>query len=125
LENKKTMCLLKKIITLAQTKKLIMAKKNHQETVDIELTDEVAQGVYSNLVMISHSPSEFIMDFIVMMPGMPKGRVRSRIILAPEHAKGLLNALKENIDIFEESFGKISRANENLTLPFGGKMGEA
>jgi hypothetical protein len=65
------------------------------------------------------------MDFIVMMPGMPKGRVRSRIILAPEHAKGLLNALKENIDIFEESFGKISRANENLTLPFGGKMGEA
>jgi len=102
-----------------------MAKKVQNEPIDVELSEDVAQGVYSNLVMISHSPSEFVMDFISILPGMPKAKVRSRVILTPEHARGLLAALKENLDIYEDSFGKITRGNENITLPFGGKIGEA
>jgi hypothetical protein len=102
-----------------------MAKKVQNEPIDVELSEDVAQGVYSNLVMISHSPSEFVMDFISILPGMPKAKVRSRVILTPEHARGLLAALKENLDIYEDSFGKITRGSENITLPFGGKIGEA
>ena len=100
-----------------------MSKKNQNESIDVELTEEVAEGSYSNLVMISHSQSEFVMDFIVMLPGMPKAKVKSRIILTPEHAKGLLSALKENLDIYESNFGKIG--SNNLNLPPFGKIGEA
>lgn len=100
-----------------------MSKKNQNESIDVELTEEVAEGSYSNLVMISHSQSEFVMDFIVMLPGMPKAKVKSRILLTPEHAKGLLAALKENLDIYENNFGKIG--NKNLNIPPFGKIGEA
>lgn len=100
-----------------------MSKKNQNESIDVELTEEVAEGSYSNLVMISHSQSEFVMDFIVMLPGMPKAKVKSRIILTPEHAKSLLTALKENIDIYEKNFGKIG--SHTLNLPTFGKIGEA
>jgi len=100
-----------------------MSKKNQNESIDVELTEEVAEGSYSNLVMISHSQSEFVMDFIVMLPGMPKAKVKSRMILTPEHAKGLLAALKENLDIYESNFGKVG--SNTLNLPNFGKIGEA
>ena len=82
---------------------------------DIELDRDVAQGTYSNLSIISHSSSEFIIDFIRIMPGMPKAEVKSRIILTPEHAKRLLLALQDNVRRFEIDYGKIN-------LPEGGPM---
>ena len=88
-----------------------MEEKNQQ--FDIELNHDVAQGTYANLAIISHSSSEFIVDFIRIMPGMPKGEVKSRIILTPEHAKRLMLALQDNIRRFESDFGRIN-------LPEGG-----
>jgi hypothetical protein len=73
----------------------------------IELTEEVAEGIYANLVMIAHSPEEFVLDFIRVMPGVPKARVRSRIIVTPAHAKRLLMALHDNIGKYEAQFGEI------------------
>ena len=73
----------------------------------MELPADVADGIYSNLAMISHSPSEFVVDFIRMMPGLPKAKVKSRIILTPQHAKRLLSALTENIERYEAVYGSI------------------
>ncbi len=81
------------------------AKENQ---VNIELTEEVAMGVYSNLAIITHSPSEFVCDFIQMMPGVPKGKVRSRVIMTPQNAKRLLNALQDNLSKYEQHFGEIT-----------------
>ncbi len=72
--------------------------KTAQSQLNIELSEDVAEGLYSNLVMIAHSPEEFILDFIRVMPGVPKARVKSRIIVTPQHARRLLNALAENIE---------------------------
>ena len=83
-----------------------MAETN-QSGLDIELDEQVAQGHYSNLAIISHSTSEFILDFAAVLPGMQKARVKSRIILTPEHAKRLLRSLQENIVRYESSMGKI------------------
>ncbi|HOF93716.1 MAG TPA: DUF3467 domain-containing protein, partial [Bacteroidales bacterium] len=80
-----------------------MEKKENQ--LNIELPEEVAQGTYSNLAIISHSSAEFILDFIRMMPGVPKAKVKSRIILTPEHAKRLLMALQDNVVKYEKQFG--------------------
>jgi len=82
-----------------------MEKKENQ--LNIELPEEVAQGTYSNLAIISHSSAEFILDFIRMMPGVPKAKVKSRIILTPEHAKRLLMALQDNVVKYEKQFGPI------------------
>ena len=80
---------------------------------DIELSHDVGQGTYSNLAVISHSTSEFIIDFLRIMPGIPKASVKSRIILTPEHAKRLMLALQDNISKFEQFNGKIKvRDNE-------------
>ena len=84
-------------------------KKENQ--VNIELSEEVANGVYSNLAIITHSPSEIIADFVQMMPGVPKGKVRSRIIMNPINAKRLLEALKDNISKYEASYGTIDSGN--------------
>ena len=94
--------------------------------IQIELSDEVAQGTYSNLAIISHSTSEFVVDFIRIVPGVPKAKVKSRIILTPEHAKRLLFALKENIDKFEKINGTIRLENEpgGFFPPIGG-VGQA
>jgi len=83
-----------------------MAETN-QSGLDIELDEQVAQGHYSNLAIISHSTSEFILDFAAVLPGMQKARVKSRIILTPEHAKRLLRSLQENIVRYERTMGKI------------------
>lgn len=74
---------------------------------NIELSEEMAQGVYSNLAIINHSPSEFVVDFIQMMPGVPKAKVKSRVVITPQHAKRLLKALNENVNRFEQQFGEI------------------
>lgn len=75
---------------------------------NIELKEDIAQGVYSNLAVISHSSSEFVLDFIRIMPGVPKAEVKSRIILTPEHAKRLLLALGENMSKYETAHGAVN-----------------
>lgn len=84
-------------------------KKENQ--VNIELSEEVSNGVYSNLAIITHSPSEFVCDFVQMMPGMPKGKVRSRVIMTPQNAKRLMDALNDNIQKYEQANGKIDTGN--------------
>lgn len=106
-----------------------MDNSNENNQLNIELTEDVAQGIYSNLAVISHSSSEFILDFIRLMPGVPKAKVQSRIILTPEHAKRLLSALQENVAKYEKQFGTIHKPSGggNTFMPpmvgFGG--GEA
>lgn len=104
-----------------------MDEKNRRK-IDIELDEEVAQGIYSNLVAISHSHSEFVVDFIRMLPNVPKAKVKSRIILTPEHAKGLLVALKDNIAKYEASHGQIKNPGGQgpmIPMNFGGPKPEA
>ncbi len=102
-------------------------KNPPQNQINIELSEEIAEGIYSNLAMIAHSNSEFVIDFIRLMPGVPKAKVKSRIVITPEHAKRLLFALKENIEKYEASFGLIKRTDESPKFPinFGGTIGEA
>lgn len=78
-----------------------------QKKIDIDLNPEVAKGHYANLAIITHSSSEFVLDFAQNMPGMPKLTVNSRIIMTPEHAKRLLSALSDNIQKYESQFGEI------------------
>ena len=85
-----------------------MSEENKKEGLNIELGEDVAEGTYSNLAIINHSPSEFIVDFIQMMPGVPKAKVKSRVILTPQHAKRLMRALTDNITKYEDQFGEIS-----------------
>lgn len=87
-----------------------------KQQLDIELNHEVAQGTYANLAIISHSTSEFIVDFIRIMPGVPKAEVKSRVILTPEHAKRLMLALQDNIRKFEQN-------NGTIRIPEGGPSG--
>ena len=93
-----------------------------QNQLTIELSPEVAEGIYSNLVIISHSTSEFVLDFVRLMPGTPKANVKSRVILTPEHAKRLLFALQDNIAKFEQHHGKIKMGEQQPIPPvsFGG-----
>lgn len=81
--------------------------QNPNQQLNIELPAEIADGIYSNLVMIAHSPEEFILDFIRVMPGLPKARVKSRIVITPAHAKRLLGALQDNISKYENAYGPI------------------
>ncbi|MVN89920.1 DUF3467 domain-containing protein [Mucilaginibacter aquatilis] len=99
----------------------------NENQLNIELSEEIAEGVYSNLAVITHSNAEFVVDFIRVMPGVPKAKVKSRVILTPEHAKRLLTALEENIEKFEEANGRIKLQPENPGFPmnFGGTMGQA
>ncbi len=95
---------------------------------ELDLDEAVAQGNYSNLVIISHSTSEFILDFASILPGMPKAKVKSRIILTPEHAKRLLLSLQENITRYESAIGQIeipTLPNTSDDFGAGPKIGEA
>ncbi len=98
-----------------------------QQQMNIELGEEVAGGTYSNLAIITHSNSEFIVDFIQVMPGVPKARVKSRIILTPQHAKRLMKALKENVTRFESANGPINDTEFSQAIPmnFGNTKGMA
>lgn len=108
------------------------SKDNNQQDqnqLSIELSEEVADGVYSNLAIISHSNSEFIMDFVKIMPGVPKAKVKSRVVMTPQNTKRLIHALNENIRKFEAQNGPVKLENSQGTpgfpLNFGGPTGEA
>jgi hypothetical protein len=96
-----------------------------QPHLDIELSEEIAEGIYSNLAIITHSQSEFVVDFIKIMPGVPKARVKSRILLTPQHAKRLAKALADNVHKFEQVHGKIKDLEATLPMNFGGPTAQA
>lgn len=100
-------------------------KEKKQQQINIELDEQTAEGVYSNLAIINHSASEFIVDFISIMPGRPKAKVKSRIVLTPQHAKKFLKALNENVLRFEQAHGTIQDYDQPpIPLNFG-PTGEA
>ena len=100
-------------------------KQQNEQQINIELDEATAEGTYSNLAIINHSPSEFVIDFVAIMPGTPKSKVKSRIILTPEHAKRFQSALADNIRRYEESHGEIdSKEQPPIPLNFG-PAGEA
>ncbi|MBE7178735.1 MAG: DUF3467 domain-containing protein [Mucilaginibacter polytrichastri] len=103
-----------------------MQEEQQDNQLNIELSEEIAEGIYSNLAIITHSNTEFVLDFIRIMPGVPKAKVKSRIILTPEHAKRLMMAIKDNIDKYEAANGEIN-TNEPPPLPmnFGGPTAQA
>lgn len=95
-----------------------------EKKMNINLTPEMAEGTYANLAIIAHSTSEFVIDFVRMMPGLQTANVKSRIILTPEHAKKLLFALQENVAKYEKQFGKIQimgnpPTGSTIPMPFG------
>ena len=101
--------------------------ENQNNQLQLEPSQEVAQGEYANFAMITHSSSDFIIDFARVLPGVPKAQVKSRVILAPEHAKRLLGALQENIARYEREFGPIKIHNQEprTIAPFPVGKGEA
>ena len=104
-----------------------MDDNKKKDGLNIELSEEVAQGSYSNLAIINHSPSEFVLDFIQMMPGVPKAKVKSRIILTPQHAKKLMKALNDNVSKYEDQHGEIQDLDPGKGVPinFGGPAAQA
>jgi hypothetical protein len=106
-----------------------MEDNKNKNQLNIELSEEVAQGTYSNLAVITHSSSEFVLDFVRIMPGIPKANVKSRVILTPEHAKRLLMALEDNVKKYENQHGPIKISGpQNPSIPpmnFGGPTAEA
>ena len=101
------------------------SKQPKQGQINIELDEAVAQGIYSNLAIINHSQSEFVVDFVTIMPGVPKSKVKSRIILTPQHAERFLKALKDNVNRFENAHGAI-KDNQQHPIPINfGPTGEA
>jgi hypothetical protein len=98
-----------------------MSDNNSQQNqINIELDEKTAEGIYSNLAIINHSSSEFVLDFVTLMPGVPKSKVKARIILTPQHAKRLLKAIAENIQRFEAAHGDIKDSEQpQMPLSFG------
>lgn len=102
-----------------------MAEKKIENQLNIEIDEAMADGAYANLAIINHSVSEFVVDFINVMPGTPKSKVKSRIILTPQHAKRLAKALAENVSRFEQAHGEI-KDYEQPTIPMSfGPAGKA
>ena len=100
-------------------------KKPKKGQINIELDEGVAQGIYSNLAIINHSQSEFIVDFVTIMPGVPKSKVKSRIVITPQHAKRFLKALNDNVNRFENAHGEI-KDYQQPPMPINfGPTGEA
>ena len=120
------LCLRKNVLFCRITLIILnMEEQNNNGQLQIELKEEVAQGTYANLAIITHSSSEFILDFVRVMPGVPKAGVQSRIIVAPEHAKRLLRALEDNIAKYERVFGSIRISDESPISPLASVKGEA
>lgn len=102
-----------------------MENQNNKQ-IEIELKEDIAQGTYANLAIITHSSSEFVTDFVRIMPGVPKAQVQSRIIMTPENAKRLMLALQENIEKYEAQFGRIRLEDDMPPVPpLIGKSGMA
>ncbi len=99
-----------------------MSNQPQQQQINIELGEKEAEGTYSNLAIITHSPAEFVIDFTRILPGVPKAKVQSRIIMTPQHTKLLLNAIRDNIGKYEEKFGEIKIFGEETANPFGFKI---
>jgi hypothetical protein len=103
-----------------------MSEQQQENPINIEISEEMAEGQYANLAIITHSHAEFVVDFVNVMPGTPKSKVKSRIILTPQHAKRLLNALADNLEKFESANGKIKDIAEvQLPFQFGGPVAQA
>jgi hypothetical protein len=105
-----------------------MSEQKNAGQISIELNEEIAQGTYSNLAVITHSSSEFVIDFVRIMPGVPKAQVKSRIILTPEHAKRLVTAMQDNISKYEAVHGTIKEVKGSgpvLPMSFGGPTAQA
>ena len=100
--------------------------QHHPNQLNIELTEEIADGIYSNLAIITHSNAEFVIDFVKVLPNVPKAKVKSRILLTPQHAKRLLAALADNVSKYEQVHGAI-KPTESIGLPmnFGGPTAQA
>ncbi|WP_114902981.1 DUF3467 domain-containing protein [Kordia sp. SMS9] len=102
-----------------------MSDKANEKQINIELDETIAEGTYSNLAIINHSATEFVVDFVNIMPGRPKAKVKSRIVLTPQHAKRLMKALGENIQRFEKAHGQIKEFDQ-APIPMNfGPTGEA
>lgn len=100
--------------------------QQQQGQLNIEISEEVAEGNYANLAVITHSHSEFVIDFVNVMPGTPKSKVKSRIILTPQHAKRFMKALADNINRFEAANGKVQDLDEiEIPFNFGGPTAKA
>ncbi|MEJ5962695.1 DUF3467 domain-containing protein [Pedobacter immunditicola] len=104
-----------------------MEEKNNENQMQIELSEEIAEGIFSNLAIITHSNTEFVIDYIRVMPGVPKAKVKSRIILTPEHAKRVAIALLDNIEKYEAINGRIKIQEDAPDIPmqFGGPTAQA
>ncbi len=100
--------------------------QNQANQLNIELTEDIADGIYSNLAIITHSNSEFVLDFVKVMPGVPKAKVKARILLTPQHAKRLLAAIQDNVAKYESVHGTIKQT-EGIGIPmnFGGPAAQA
>ena len=103
-----------------------MSDQQLNNQLNIEITEETAEGQYANLAIITHSHAEFVIDFVNVMPGTPKSKVKSRLILTPQHAKRFMKALTENIQRFEAANGKIQDIEEvQIPMNFGGPSAQA
>ncbi len=101
-------------------------QRKPENQINIELGEDVAEGIYSNLAIITHSHTEFVVDFVRLMPGVPKAKVKSRIVLTPQHAKRLMKALKENIGKYEAVHGPIKDVEApSLPMNLGGPTAQA
>ena len=105
-------------------------QKPHNNQLNIELSEAMAEGIYSNLAVITHNPTEFVVDFVQVVPNMPKARVKSRVILSPHHAKRLLAALQDNVAKYERQFGDIREPDQRQRhgfppMTFNAPAGEA
>ena len=105
---------------------VVKKKDENQKKINIEVKEDVASGIYSNLVIINHSPTEFVLDFVTMMPGFSKAKVVSRIVLAPQHAKKFMHAISQNVSNFEKQHGLIKNIDiQKIPLDFGGPKAQA
>ena len=103
-----------------------MPEQPQQNQLNIEISEEMAEGTYANLAVITHSHAEFVIDFVNVMPGTPKSRVKSRIIFTPMHAKRFMKALEENVERYEAAHGKIKDLEQSdIPLNFGGPTAQA
>lgn len=100
-------------------KESLAMNQQMQQQINVELGEKEAEGIYSNLAIITHSPAEFVVDFTRMLPGTPKTKVYARIIMTPQHAKSLLRALDENIKKYETQFGEIKILGDAKAKPLG------
>ena len=109
------------------TKRIIMSNQPEQQNqLNIELTEDISEGEYANLAIITHSHAEFVIDFVNVMPGTPKSKVKSRIILTPFHAKRFMKAMIENVKKFESNNGVIQDMDQvEIPFTFGGPAAQA